>query len=48
MDFLVDSGAVFSVLPQVVWTALGLRPKDEMTFSLADGTAIARELSEAR
>lgn len=48
VDFLVDSGAVFSVLPHEVWRALGLRPKDEMTFSLADGTSIVRKLSEAR
>ena len=48
VDFLVDSGAVFSVLPHTVWRALGLRPKDEMTFSLADGTSIVRKLSEAR
>jgi len=48
VDFLVDSGAVFSVLPLAVWTALGLRAKDEMTFSLADGTSIVRKLSEAR
>lgn len=48
VDFLVDSGAVFSVLPTPVWSALGLRPKDEMTFSLADGTSIVRKLSEAR
>lgn len=48
VDFLVDSGAVFSVLPRQVWHALGLRPKDEMTFSLADGTSIVRKLSEAR
>jgi clan AA aspartic protease len=48
VDFLVDSGAVFSVLPAAVWSALRLRPKDTMTFSLADGTSIERRLSEAR
>jgi clan AA aspartic protease len=48
VDFLVDSGAIFSVLPTAVWTALRLRPKDTMTFSLADGTSIQRRLSEAR
>lgn len=48
VDFLVDSGAVYSVLPRAVWRALGLRPKDRMSFSLADGTSIERGLSEAR
>jgi clan AA aspartic protease len=48
VDFLVDSGAVYTVLPRPVWSALGLRAKDTMTFSLADGTSIERGLSEAR
>jgi predicted aspartyl protease len=48
VDFHVDSGAVYSVLPLRDWKALRLRPKDEMRFSLADGTTIARKLSEAR
>lgn len=34
--FLVDSGAVYSVLPTEVWTALGLVPTREMEFVLAD------------
>jgi aspartyl protease family protein len=48
VDFLVDSGAVFTVLPEPVWAALRLRVKDGMTFSLADGTSIERGVSEAR
>jgi len=48
VDFLVDSGAVYTVLPRPVWSALGLRAKDRMTFYLADGTSIERGLSEAR
>ena len=48
VDFLVDSAAVYTVLPGAVWSALRLRAKDRMTFSLADGTSIERGLSEAR
>jgi clan AA aspartic protease len=48
VEFLVDSGAVYSVLPASVHRALKLAPKDEMTFSLADGTTISRSISEAR
>lgn len=48
VDLLVDSGAVYTVLPRRVWSALGLRAKDKMAFSLADGTSIERGLSEAR
>jgi clan AA aspartic protease len=47
-NFLVDSGANYSVLPRTVWKRLGLRPKRTMRFALADGTAIRRQLSECR
>jgi predicted aspartyl protease len=42
---LVDSGAVYSVLPMDVWTALGLVPTRKMEFVLADGTAVVRRIS---
>lgn len=48
VSFLVDSGAVYSVLPERVWKALRLKPKDRMTFSLADATTLERAVSEAR
>ena len=44
--FLVDSGATYSLLPYDDWQAIGLAPKRSMTFSLADGTAIERQISE--
>lgn len=46
LQLLVDSGATYSVLPEVVWRELGLKPKRALSFSLADGTLIAREISE--
>lgn len=46
--FLVDSGAVYTVLPARVWKKLGLKPKQVMKFLLADGTRIKRKLSECR
>lgn len=45
--FLVDSGATYTVLTKSVWEFLGLEPKDEMEFVLADGTVIRRQISEA-
>ena len=45
--FLVDSGATYSVLPKAVWKTIGLKPKRQMTFTLADGTTIERSVSEA-
>lgn len=44
--FLIDSGATYSLLPQTVWNAIGLKPKRKYTFTLADGTSIEREVSE--
>ena len=44
--FLVDSGAVYSVLRQSDWRALGLKSEREVEFVLADGTALTRGVSE--
>ena len=43
---LVDSGATYSVLPHPVWSELGLEPKREMDFVLADGTTVSSRISE--
>jgi len=43
--FIVDSGAVYSVLPEQVWKRLGLRRRRSAQFELADGTAITRGVS---
>lgn len=48
ISLLVDSGAVYSVLPQQVWRRLGLHPKRTLEFSLADGRPIHRRVSECR
>ncbi len=42
VDFLVDSGAVYSVVPRAVLDALGVRPVSIEEFRLADGSRIAR------
>ena len=44
--FLVDSGAIYTLVPHDVWKALELVPKRTVTFSLADGTPIDRPVSE--
>ena len=43
---LVDSGASYSLLTKKIWQELGLKPKREMEFILADGTRISRKISE--
>lgn len=44
--FLVDSGASYSLLPQIVWQAIELSPKRSVVFTLADGATIERQVSE--
>jgi clan AA aspartic protease len=46
VEFLIDSGATYSLLPLNVWKKIGLKPKRTMEFRLADGTPIKREVSE--
>jgi len=44
---LVDSGAIFSVVPAVELRALGIEPYDSERFTLADGTSITRPVGIA-
>ena len=46
LEFLVDSGATYSLLPSDVWHAIGLKTKRTASFALADGTRIDRNVSE--
>jgi predicted aspartyl protease len=45
---LVDTGAVYSVLPADVWRPLRLRPTARADFTLADGSTITRNVLECR
>lgn len=47
VEFLVDSGAVYSVLSRAVLQRLGCKPYRKRNFILADGTSIAREIGDA-
>lgn len=44
----MDSGALYSVLPETVWRKLKLKPERTAEFVLADGTTITRGVSECR
>src|SRR5579862_9172463 len=46
VNFLMDSGAPYTLVPAEEARALGLQPKRTLSFSLADGTAIERQVSE--
>ena len=43
VELLVDSGAVYSVVPRNILENLGIRPHAEQQFRLADGSRISRE-----
>jgi clan AA aspartic protease len=42
VDFLIDSGAIYSVVPSPILEKLGIKPIKEEKFILADGTKITR------
>lgn len=46
--FLVDSGAMYTLLPRKVWQKIRLTPRRKMEFSFADGTRIQRQISECK
>ena len=46
LEFLVDSGAAYTLLPNQTWRSIGLTAKRSMRFALADGTRVEREISE--
>jgi clan AA aspartic protease len=43
VEFLIDSGAVYSVAPASVLERLGIRPLAQETFRLANGSKIVRQ-----
>ena len=47
VEFLVDSGAVYSLVPGKILDEIGIEPYKEMSFALADGTTIKRRISSA-
>ena len=47
VDFLVDSGAVYSLVPRDVLARLGIRSHSHQRFRLADGSTIDRDRGDA-
>ena len=43
IELLVDSGAIYSVIPAPLLEGLGIRPLVRQEFRLADGTKITRQ-----
>jgi clan AA aspartic protease len=46
LKFLVDSGAVYSVVPATILRKLGVLPHSSRKFILADGSEINRKLGD--
>jgi clan AA aspartic protease len=46
LRLLVDSGAVYSVVPKDILRRLGVKPHSRKTFTLADGSEINRRLGD--
>ena len=47
IELLVDTGAIYSVIPADVLSQLGIAPLEEETFGLADGTKRTYPVGEA-
>ncbi|PYV18945.1 MAG: aspartyl protease [Acidobacteria bacterium] len=43
IEFLIDSGAIYSVVPTPILEKLGIKPLATQEFRLADGSMIARK-----
>jgi clan AA aspartic protease len=46
-EFLVDSGAVYSVVPQSILKRLGIKPTSSQEFILANGEVVKRRVGNA-
>ncbi|MCW3093852.1 MAG: hypothetical protein JWP81_4921 [Ferruginibacter sp.] len=47
VNFLIDSGAVYSLVPGKILDELAIEPYKEMSFSLADGSTLKRKVCSA-
>ncbi len=47
VDFLIDSGAVYSFVPRPMLERLGITAHDRQRFRLADGSSIERDRGDA-
>ena len=47
VNFMVDSGAVYSLVPGKILDEIGIKPYRTIEFSLADGSIIKRRVGDA-
>lgn len=46
IECMVDSGAIYSVVPEGILREIGIRPHSKKVFTLADGTSIERSIGD--
>jgi clan AA aspartic protease len=47
IDFLIDSGAVYSLVPRKQLKSIGIAPYKTLEFTLADGSSVKRDVGDA-
>jgi predicted aspartyl protease len=48
VDLVVDSGAIYSVVPAAVLRSIGVEPRALEVFHLADGQRVRRQIGDVR
>ena len=48
VDMVVDSGAIYSVVPAHVLREIGVVPRDKKVFGLANGGTVTRQVGDVR
>ena len=48
VDMVVDSGAIYSVVPTGVLRRIGVEPEETQVFGLANGESVRRQLGDVR
>jgi aspartyl protease family protein len=48
VDMVVDSGAIYSVVPARVLREIGVVPRDTKVFGLANGGSVTRQIGDVR
>ena len=48
VDMVVDSGAIYSVVPAGVLRRIGVEPQETQVFGLANGESVRRQIGDVR
>jgi len=48
VDLMVDSGAIYSVVPATLLRRIGVEPRQVQTFALANGGTVRRAIGDVR